>query len=130
MLTYMTNDLVMFYNVQVTSIILILSNTKYFIPINSFHLNLPMIQFIITWKSIILFQTVNCHLTSLGYYDYLDYNDLAVGGLDCKDGVLCRFLNRSKASCVKDPLFELLCPRKCSSCNDGRGKTLMDYFQS
>ena len=71
---------------------------------------------------------VNCHVTTHEYYDYLDYYHQAVGGLDCNDSVLCRFLNRSKESCVKDPLFRLLCPRKCSSCNDRRGKESIDHF--
>ena len=91
-------------------------------------MDLSMILFIVIWKSICLLHMVNCRLTSLEYYDYLDYNHQAIGELDCNDSVLCRFLNRGKASCVKDPLFKLLCPRKCSSCNDGRGKTLIDIF--
>ena len=118
----------MFCNDQITFKSLILINTKFFIPINRFHFSLSMILFIIIWKSIILLHTVVCHLTSLEYFDYLDYNHQDVGGLECNDSVLCRFLNRSKESCVKDPLFKLLCPRKCSSCNDRRGKKSIIFF--
>ena len=95
---------------------------------NSSHLNLSMILFIVIWKSINLLHVVNCHQTNLEYNDYLDHYHQAVGGLDCNDSVLCRFLNGSKASCVNDPLFRLLCPRKCSSCNSRRGKESIEYF--